>query len=325
MGKPLPSAKRERIMPKVTLYCGEEDFLLDEELNGIRSKFSEFNSERINGASSGIDRILAALTSLPMLGGERLVIIDDLDYEEEDEEKLFKAIQNLAEGVRLIFVNYNGVDKRTRFYKLMDKIGEVKEFKRFTDWEQDKGLAWIVNNVRSRGKKISGGAANLLIEMIGMNLRMLDKEIEKIATFIGDKPAIEQGDVEKMASSGEADSFALSNALREKDPKGAMESLNRLFKDNEDPHMMLGMLAKLYRTLLQVKCLEDRGMGQYDIARELKAKPFFVKKCMERTSVFSVKELILDMKRLHKADLKMKSGSPARLTFEMLVGELCNG
>ncbi len=312
-------------MQKVSLFFGDEDFLLDEELNALRSKHSALNTERINGASSGIDPVLAALTSMPMLGGERLVTIDNLQYEEEDEEKLFKAAQNLADGVSLIFVYYGSVDRRKRFYKLMEKIGDVREFKRFTDWEQDKALAWLVNRIKHYGKKISGAAANLLIEMIGMNLRMLDKEIEKISTYIGDRPVIEQNDVEKMASSGEADSFALSNALREKDIKWAMESVNRLFKDNQDPHMMLGMLAKLYRTLLQVKFLEDKGMGQYDIAKKLNAKPFFVKKCMERTSAFSLNELIGDMKKLHRADLKMKSGSSPRFTFEMLVGDLCNG
>ena len=312
-------------MQRVSLFFGDEDFLFDEELKSIRSKFTEFNSERINGASSGIDAVLAALTSLPMLGGERLVVIDDLEYEDDEEDKLFKAVQNLADGVRLIFVYHGSVDRRKKFYKLMEKIGDVREFKRFTDWEQDKALAWTVNRVKFYGKKISGSAANLLIEIIGLNLRMLDKELEKISTFIGERGTIEEGDVSNMASSGEVDSFALSNALREKDARRAMESLSRLFKDNQEPQMMMGMLAKLYRTLLQVKYLEEKGMGQYDIARKLNAKPFFVKKCMERTSVFSLKELTGNIRKLQRADIKMKSGAPPRLTFEMLVGDLCNG
>lgn len=298
---------------------------MDEELKALKSKFSEFNIERLNGADRTIDEIINALSSAPMLGGTRLVMIESLEYEEKDEGKLFGTLQNLDPAITAVFVNYDGVDKRRKFYKLMEKIAEVKEFKRFTEWEQDKTLAWIVGRVKSYGKKIGAHAADLLIEIVGPNLRMLDKEIEKISTYIGERSLIEEQDVSSLASSGEMDAFSLSNAIRDKNTKEAMQSLGRLFRDNQDPHMLIGMLAKLYRMLLQVKCLEEKGMGQYDIARELNAKPFFVKKCMEKTNAFSQKEISRNIKLLHAADLKMKSGANIRLTMEMLIPELCNG
>jgi DNA polymerase-3 subunit delta len=312
-------------MPKISLFYGDEDFLLDGELKSIRGKYSEFNYERINGEKGELDKVIPALTTPPLLGGDRLVVIDSLKYDDEDEEKLFGVLKDLDESVRLIFIYYEGLDKRRKFFKLIEKIGEVKEFKSFTEWEQDKVLAWIANRVKFYGKKMGGHAADLLTEIVGGNLRMLDKEIEKIATYIGDRDLIDEKDVSKLASSGEADAFALSNALRDKNTREAVECLNRLFKDNQDPHMLIGMLAKLYRMLIQVKYLEDKGLGQYDIARELSAKPFFIKKCQEKTGKFTLKELAKDIMMLHRADLKMKSGSPPRLTMEMLIPELCNG
>jgi DNA polymerase-3 subunit delta len=312
-------------MPKISLFYGDEDFLLDGELKSIKSKYSEFNFERMNGERTELDRIISALTTPPLLGGDRLVVIDSLKYDDEDEEKLFSVLKALDESVRLIFVYYDGLDKRRKFYKLIEKIGEVREFKSFTEWEQDKVLSWILNRVKFYGKKIEGHAAELLMEIVGLNLRMLDKEIEKIAAYIGDREIIEGQDVSMLASSGEVDAFALSNALRDKNTREAVECLNRLFKDNQDPHMLIGMLAKLYRMLIQVKYLEDKGLGQYDIARELSAKPFFIKKCQEKTGKFTIKELAKDIILLHRADLKMKSGSPPRLTLEMLIPELCNG
>jgi len=262
---------------------------------------------------------------VPMLGGERLVVIDNLEYDDKEEGELFDAVKGLSKNVKAVFASYSGIDKRKKFYKLIEGIGEAREFKRFSQWEQDKALAWIVNRVKVYGKKISGKAANMLIDIVGLGLRMLDKEIEKIATFIGERGTIEEGDVSRLASSGEADSFALSNAVRNKNVKEAMESLERLFRDNEDPHMIIGMLASLYRMLLQVKCLEMEGMNQNEIAGKLRAKPFFVRKCMERTASFSREELIKNIRLLHEADLKMKSGYSPKLTLEMLVPQLCNG
>lgn len=312
-------------MSKISLFCGNEDFLLDAELKELKSKYPEFNFERINGEKAGAAQVISALSTLPMLGGQRLVVIDSFKYDEEDEEKLFGVLQDLDENVKVVFVFYDGPDKRRKFYKLIEKIGEIKEFKRFSEWEQDKVLAWIVNRVKLYGKHIGSHAANLLIEIVGPNLRMLDKEIEKITTYIGERDLIEEPDVSRLASSGEIDAFALSNALRNKNVREAIKCLDNLFKDNQDPHMMTGMLAKLYRMLLQVKYLEDKGLGQYDIARELNAKPFFIKKCAEKTGRFTVKELANDIIMLHRADLKMKSGASPRLTLEMLIPELCNG
>jgi DNA polymerase-3 subunit delta len=312
-------------MPKISLFCGGEDFLLDAEMKDLKSKYSEFNFERINGEKVAVDQIISVLTTLPMLGGERLVVIDSFKCDEKDEGKFFGVLQNLDDNVKVVFVYYDGPDKRRKFYKLIEKIGEVREFKRFSEWEQDKVLAWIVNRVRLYGKRIGSHAANLLIEIAGQNLRMLDKEIEKIATYIGERDLIEEPDVSRLASSPEMDAFALSNALRNKNVQDAIKCLSRAFKDNQDPHMLIGMLAKLYRMLLQVKCLEDKGLGQYDIARELNAKPFFIKKCAEKTGKFTVKELANYIKKLHLADLKMKSGASPRLTMEMLIPELCNG
>jgi DNA polymerase III subunit delta len=311
-------------MPDISLFYGDEDFLLDEEINKLKRGSSEFNFERINGAKSEPDQVISALATCPLLGG-RLVIIDSYKSEEKDDERLFEVLRGLSDSVKVVFVYYDGLDRRRKFYKFIEKIADVREFKRFTEWEQDKVLAWIVNRVNMYKKKIGSHAANLLIEIVGYNLRMLDKEIEKIATYIGDRDLIEENDVTSLSSAGEVDSFAFSNAIRDKDTREALMCLNRLFKDNQNPHMLVGMLAKLYRMLLQVKYLEDKGYGQYDIARELNAKPFFIKKCAERTGRFTLKELMNDIKMLHHADLKMKSGSSPKLVLEMLIPELCNG
>jgi DNA polymerase-3 subunit delta len=310
-------------MSKINLLYGDEDFLMDEEIKRIKKGFTDFNCERIDGSKADADRIISALSTISMLGGDRLVIIDDFDHEEEDEEKLFSCIKGAQDHVRVVFVYYGNVDKRRKFYKLMEKTAEIKEFKSYTEWEQDKALAWLVNRVKKEGKKISGTAANLLIEIVGLNLRMLDKEIEKIATYIGKKDQIDDGDVVDLASSGETDMFTLSNSLRDKDMAGSLKSLRRLFNDNEQPHMMLGMIAKLYRMMLQVKYFEQKGMNQFSIAQQLRAKPFFIKKCLEKTDIFTLDELAGTLRKLHAADMKLKTGSSPRITLEMLIPELC--
>ena len=313
-------------MSDITLLYGDEDFMIDEELRSIRERSaSGLGSERVDGSGGDIDAVVNALTSMPMLAGRKLVEIRDLEYEEEDEGKLFSAIDGLAEGVDVVFVTYGSVDRRRRFFKKIESAGKAVEFKRFSEWEQDKVMSWLTSRARTYGKSVSASAAELLIDIAGMDLRSLDSELAKISTFIGDRGSIEADDVRKMASSGEMNSFELSNAVRDKDLPYAMDLIERLFRDNEDPHSMIGMLAKLYRMLLQVKYLEQKGKGQYEIASALNSKPFFVKKCLEKTRLYTIEELAGDIRLLQEADVRMKTGYPPRLTMEMLIPELCRG
>ena len=84
-------------MSDITLLYGDEDFLIDEELRSIRKKSaSGLGEERVDGSSGDIDAVVNALTSMPMLMGKKLVEIRDIKYEDEDEDKLFGALEGLA-------------------------------------------------------------------------------------------------------------------------------------------------------------------------------------------------------------------------------------
>jgi DNA polymerase III subunit delta len=312
-------------MSKIYLFYGDEDFLIDEEIKHIKGKVEGLSLERISGSKKNTDNVVSSLTSLPMFFSQRLVVIDDIECEEKNEEKLFSALKGLDPSVTVIFVNYNGIDRRKRLFKRLVEVAEVREFKHYSEWDTDKVLSWLLQRVKLYGKKISGGAANLLMGTVGLNLRMLDKELEKIATYVGEKEMIEEQDVSVLASSGELDAFALSNALREKDVVGAMRVLERAFKDNESPQALIGMMAQLYRKLLQVKSLEKAGKSSYDIATMLHAKPYFVKETMARTNRFTLDELTVNIKSLHIADLQIKSGYDPKFVIEILIPELCGG
>lgn len=129
-------------MSDITLLYGDEDFLIDEELRSIRKKSaSGLGEERVDGSSGDIDAVVSALTSMPMLMGKKLVEIRDIKYEDEDEDKLFGALEGLAEGVSAVFVTYGGVDRRRKFFRKIESIGKVVEMKRFSEWEQEKVLS----------------------------------------------------------------------------------------------------------------------------------------------------------------------------------------
>jgi DNA polymerase-3 subunit delta len=180
-----------------------------------------------------------------------------------------------------------------------------------------------VRRVKAAGKKIGSHAARLLLEISGRDLRSLSSEIEKLATYVGEREMIEKEDVEKLASSGEIISFSLLNALREKNLSRALEVYAGLVRNKEEAVPLLALLATQFRMLLQVKSLQNRRMDSYAIAKELKSSPFFVKKSLEAASHFSLEELLQSLDLLHEADIKLRSGENQTGIMELLFAELC--
>ncbi len=333
----------------IYLFYGEEDYLMDEEIKKLTGT-NALNVEFLDGVREPMDVIINSIASVPLLLGDKVVVITDPWFlkaqrargarseEEEKEEgeegdgrrelrdeidQLIPVLETLSGGVKVIFVVHGKADRRKKLYKVIEKLGEVREFKPFAEWEQEKLEAWIMKRVNASGKKIGGGAAETLMEISGRGLRALSSEIDKLVTYVGERSSIEEADVRELASSGEMSAFSLSGAVRDRDVHASLEALTRLLKDNEEPVSLIGLLASQFRMLLQVKSLKEQGLSDPQIASRLGANIYFVKRSSEKTHHYTLSELERNLKLLHAADLRIKTGagSPPSI-LEMAVIEI---
>ncbi len=325
------------------LFYGEEDFLIEEEIGKLKGELGISSSgfsgiERIDGEEGNFDSIISSVMTPTMLGGQRLIVVKDFkglkpSKSQNAETKtggglpeFLNCLRNIPPGATLVFYSAGSVDKRRKLYKVIEEIGVVREFKLFSDWEQEKLLSWIVSRVKLFGKKIGSHAARLLVEISGKNLRSLAKEIEKLTTYVGEGEWIEEKDVRLLASSGQINAFFLADAVRRKDETAALNALRQLIKDREPPVRLLGFLAREIRMLLQIRSLKDEGLSVWQMADRLHANQYFVKKCAEFIHNFTVTELKKDIELLHHADVKLKTGLlPPELVLEMLILDICKG
>ena len=307
-------------MKNIFLFYGEEDFLIDEKVGALKSRIDNpaLNVEALDGENLSLPSLSAALQTAPMFGGEKLVIVNGLEVTPENQEGLMALLKNIPAGLQVVF-RAASIDKRSKFYKLINAQGEAVEFKTFAPWEEAELGAWIENRVRGGGKKIGPAAAQLLQEICGSNLRLLTAEIEKLITFVGERGEIREEDVAVLASPGEISAFALLDALREKDLKQALSLFQVLLKNKEDLFQLLGLLATQYRLMLQIKSLPNREEG----ARALKGSPYFIKKCAANIGRFTADELKDDLEYLLKANLQLKTGEQQAIIFELLLASLC--
>ncbi len=306
------------------LFFGEEDFLIEERIAEMKKGVSNpsMNVEQIDGEEPDLAEIISALQTQPLLTGEKLLIIRNVDLKSKVWDEILPSLKIIPQGTTVVFWA-SSVSRASKLYKLVDDIGEVYEFKSFADWQQDQVISWITRRVSSLGKEIDYEAAEQFQDICGNNLHKLSSEIDKLLTYVGDQRKIKKEDVLALASPGEISEFALSDALMQKNLKKSLAAFQILYKNKADLFRILSLLAANYRTILQIKEFAGFKRNAKKIAETVGANPYFVRKCMEKEKNFEVEELKRNLELILDTDLKLKSGFSRLSTFEFLLTSLC--
>jgi len=174
-------------------------------------------------------------------------------------EEILKS--GLPSGNCLIFT-VEVVDKRKKLYKIIEEMGVVLHFgevkgevsrKENLQRESQKLLA-------SLGKKMSSSAWIALGRKTGFDLRRSMSELEKLISFVGERGTIEEKDVEEaVGRTKEDDIFALTNALGAKNQLAALDALKNLLDQGTHHLIILSMIVREIRLMLQARILMDSG------------------------------------------------------------------
>lgn len=184
--------------------------------------------------------------------------------------------------------------------------------------------AWISQTAKQQGIAIEPRAVQMLATFVGANLRQLSNELDKLATYAAGR-AITVADVNLLVSdAGEAMIWTLTDALSQRSPRSAMQTLAALRRGEANAFYLLTMIARQYRIMLKTKDAMQRSSraSEYDIAKQIGEKPFPVKKAMQQAAGYSAGELIDVLDRLLYADFVMKTGADADTEIDLLIAEL---
>lgn len=177
----------------------------------------------------------------------------------ENLEKIFQT--GLPSGNCLIFTAET-VDKRKKIYKIIAVQGIVLPFNKAKgETAQKEVLQKEIQKLLYRyKKKLTPSAWISLGKKTGFELRRSIMEIEKLIFFAGSRPVIEDGDVEEVVGKTKEDSiFDLTAALSEKNQLAALHALKALLDQGLHHLMILTMIVREIRFLLQAKILVNSG------------------------------------------------------------------
>lgn len=183
----------------------------------------------------------------------------DINDPSEQFEQLLQ--QGFPAGNCLI-LTAEAVDKRKKIFKVIDKVGIVLHFGSIKgELATRETFRLEAQKILGRnGKSLAPSAWIALGKKTGFHLRPSLNELQKLISFVGDRSVIEEKDVEDIVGKTKEDSiFDLTTALAEKNAQTALLALKAMLDQGMHHLMILTMISREIRMLLQASLLIRSG------------------------------------------------------------------
>ena len=295
----------------IFLFHGPNNFQTYQKLKfwkeGFIKKFGNDALEVIEGKELMQTDFLTNIQALPFLTEKRLIIIKDfLQEKNKDEHKLIaENLDNAHESCLVIFYETSAVEKSNPVYKKISKIGEVHELHDLKPIEINR---WIQEKAKAENINIDFSASNYLNQHCGTNLWTLNNELQKLKSFCLNEKVTQEAINALCTPSLSSSIFKLIDFIAEKNYKKALQSLEILHENNEDPIKIFFMIVRNFRILIQVLEMLQKGENQITITKKLNQHPFVIQKTIAQSRNFKIQEVQKIYEKLLEIDIKTKTG-----------------
>lgn len=307
----------------VYLFKGEADLLMEEAWKKLLDKIvpakaQRFNGERLQAKEHSAVDILERLKSLPMFGTKRLVMVQGIDaWPKQQQEAILSYLEKPHPTACLVLA----ASQKKGLEKLEAAVASVGIVVGFAAPTERDAPRWLQERAHLQNKNLPFKAASLLLEQVGLDLFRLERELDKLVAYVGNRETIEVGDVKEAVSYQRSFSiFELLRFVSRCERSRAVHSLRNLIRAGEPPLAILALMSRQIRILWQSKDALANGLSISELSRQLHLPQFVVKNYAQESSLFSEKELHKIHTAIRAADLALKgTGTSPELIMENLV------
>jgi DNA polymerase-3 subunit delta len=337
------------------VFFGPDSFTRHEALQGLKAGLDEdgalpTNTAALDGRQTTPEEVMAACSTVPFLGVNRLVIVDGLlgslsgggrkgrkkaaPAEASDLGRwgaLVDYLPSMPGSTTLVFLD-GGLRSEPPLLEALTRRGEVRRFPALAGKDLP---GWLQRRARAKGLQIDSRAASLIAELMGDQRRpradgeyndlwALANELDKLAAAAADGAITEALVRELSPHLREQKGFFLWDALIECRPNQATRLLHELQAQGDNAQATLGNIAAGYRRLSVARGLLDEGESTAAIARAFNFKSQFpAEKLADQAANYPIERLRAVFRRIVEADFDQKSGlCDEELTLELLVQDL---
>ena len=327
---------KDKAIPAL-LLLGDEPYLRDACRAALIEKFvpdaartwavSRFSAER--GETRGA---LDQAQTLPMLSPRQVVFLEEAEAierlgekaREETLERIVAYLQDPAPFTVLV-IEAEKLDMRMLLGKKLAELTLVVEvgLSERVDERLDAAEALAKTMAKEQGVTFEKGAAEDLAEFVNGDLSRLKTEVEKLSTFATERKTIRREDVGLLVISERTTTiWEVAELLASHQPRKALEFIDRLLREGEEPVLMVGGMAWMYRKLVEASEVRG-GTNGWQAAKALGMRPEQAELAIRCARKISRERLLDGVRALQEADNRLKGGvKDVRAIMEFLVWRL---
>ena len=305
------------------LLYGEEDYLRKQYRDKLKSALTTpddtMNYHYYEGKDLDIPQLIDLAETMPFFAERRVIILENSGLCKSGGDALAEYLKQPAQSVVIILVE-SQVDKRSKLFKVLKEQGRACEF---VVQNEQTLKRWIASLAGQDNKKISEQTAEYFLEKTGTDMANIRTEWEKLICYTMGKEIITIEDIDAICTQRVSNRiFDMVAAIAEKRQKEALDMYHDLLTLKEPPMGILALIARQFNLMLQVKELQQKGLGGRQIGDKVGLAPFIIQKYERQASRFKMKELKAALQACVEADEAVKTGRLNDvLSIELLIIE----
>lgn len=321
----IKNVKKGNILPIYYLF-GEDTYNLSKTVQAIEEAVaplltSDFDKDICYSESRNVQEVVNIARAFPFGSQKKLIIYKEAE-KAKDKKNLEPYIESPPDFTVLVFVHNGIITNLTSppFNLLLENnfLYEAKELK------GENLVEWISELAKSKGKQISNENAALLADFSGENRLMIENQLEKIISFLGDKTEITFNAIKEVSVSVKENTiFDLQNFVFQKDKANALKIALNMIENGSEATLIISMLTKYFVGLAQLRELNEKKIPDAETAKIVGAHPHYLKNYQRAAVLFTYNDYMKAMEALLKADVSVKTTTTdPKTVISILIAEL---
>lgn len=303
---------------------GEETYFIDAVTDYIADHAlteaeKGFNQTVVYGKDTELGQLVDTLMRYPMMATRQVVILKEAQ-DLKGIEKLESYFKNpMASTVFVVAHKHKKVRKNSKLLNALGKTGVLL----IADRIKEHQLPQFVNDLaRQKHLPLENAAINLLVQYVGADIALLEKQMDKLGMNVKDRP-INTGDIEKYVGiSKEYNVFELVSALALRNATKALtiaEYMVKNPKSNPAP-VVLGFLYSFFSKAFVFP--DFARMNDNELSKAAGINWYMVKDLRAYAGKYPPAHAAGALSLLHEYDLKIKGVDYPSSDKEILIREL---
>lgn len=248
----------------VTALVGTNWYKVKQSLDDIYTSFArahgELAVERLQGSDVSLEEIKSITSAVTLFTSDKLVVVYDLSQNKQAAEQVDELIESINDETHLVLVE-TGMDKRSAYYKRLKKLENFIDCSEPTAIELEK---WAIDYIQKSGGELSKADARYLIERIGINQALIERELAKLVQY---DPKVSRQSIDELTEQTPTSTiFNLIDLVFAGNVAGALKLYDEQRSQKVEPQAIFGMMV--WQMHLVAVCVTAGSRSASDIASE---------------------------------------------------------